>query len=523
MADGVASAPRGFGEPGGDRESLSAALDVLRRRWLLIVGVVFACVMASVVRYETSTSSYEATASVAFGNASLTESALQVSRGSGDPERDAATQVLIASSREVAEGVRQQLESPASPDVLLGAVSVEAAPNANVIDITASTDNAFFSAGLANAFAEQYIATERRTQLAAIDAAQEDLQSQLRALPVDSPDRETLEQSISRLDQLRAVAGGSVQIISRASVPGSPSGMGLRTTIVLGGIIGLALAAALVFLLESLDRRVNSAEAFERAYRLPLLATVPQRSFKRGRAADRGRELEPYRILRSALDFVAVTRPLDTLMITSAISGEGKTTVSVDLAHAIALARRRVVLVELDLRQPTFAQHFALDPRRGITTALTGRADLDELLLQPLPQLPNLSVLPAGALPPNPSELLSSPAVSELLSEIAADDTMLVIDAPPLNPVADAQVLLNLPAIQAALLVARLGRTTRDQVHEARAILDRHMLQPVGLVVTGVRAPGRSGYDDYGPVAPPAPDEAAAWQQQGARWRRSAD
>jgi hypothetical protein len=97
-----------------------------------------------------------------------------------------------------------------------------------------------------------------------------------------------------------------------------------------------------------------------------------------------------------------------------------------------------------------------------------------------------------------------------------------VIDAPPLNPVADAQVLLNLPAIHAALIVARLGRTTRDQVHEARAILDRHMLQPVWLVVTGVRAPGRSGYDTYGPAEPPAPDEAA-WQEQGSRWRRAAD
>lgn len=522
MADGVASLPPSSGEA-SERESLSAALDVLRRRWLLIVGVVLACVLAAVVRHETSTPSYEATASVAFGNASLTESALQVSRGSGDPERDAATQVLIASSREVAEGVRAQLDSPADPDTLLGAVSVEAAPNANVIDITGSTDNPEFSARLANAFAEQYIETERRTQLAAIDAAQKDLQNQLRALAVDSLDRDTLEQSIGRLDQLRAVAGGSVQIISRASVPSSASGMGLRTTLMLGLLVGLALAAALVFLLESLDRRVNSVEAFERAYRLPLLATVPQRAFKRGRAADRGRALEPYRILRSALDFVAVTRELDTLMITSANSGEGKTTVSIDLAHAIALARRRVVLVELDLRRPTFAQHFALDPRRGITTALTGRAELDDLLLQPLPQLPNLSVLPAGALPPNPSELLSSPAVSELLAELAADGATLVIDAPPLNPVADAQVLLNLPAIHAALIVARLGRTTRDQVHTARAILDRHMLQPVGLVVTGVRATGASGYEEYGAVESPARDEAGAWQQQGARWRRTAD
>jgi len=311
-----------------------------------------------------------------------------------------------------------------------------------------------------------------------------------------------LQQSSQRLDELRAIANGGLQVITRASPAHKASGSSLKTTAILGLLVGLALAGALVFLLESLDRRVNSAEAFERLYRLPVLATVPPTAFKHSRADDRGRSLEPYRILRSALDFVAVTRQLDTLLVTSAVPGEGKSTASIDLAHAIALAGRRVVLVELDLRQPSFSHHFALDPMRGITTALTGREELQDLLLQPFAQLPNFQLLPAGTLPPNPSELLGSPAVSTLLADLASDDTMVVIDAPPLNPVADAQVLLNNPAIHAALLVARLGYTTRDQVQRARSILDRHMLQPVGLVVTGVRAPGRSGYEVYGPAEP---------------------
>lgn len=485
-------------EAAAERETLSALFDVLRRRWLLILGVVLACILAAVARHETATQSYESTASVAFGSATLTESALQVSRGSGDPERDAATNVLIASSRDVAEGVRVLLRSPASADTLLSAVDVEAAPNANVIDITASTSSAVFSARLANAFAEQYLATETKSQLAAIDAAQKRLQRQIDTLPEGSLDRSTLQQSSQRLDELRAVASGGLQIITRASPPGAPSGATVKTTMILGLLIGLALASALLFLLESLDRRVNSVEAFERMYRLPVLATVPPNNFKRGRADDRTHTLEPYRILRSALDFVAVTRQLDTLLITSAVPAEGKSTASIDLSHAIALAGRRVVLVELDLRQPSLSHHFPLDPMRGITTALTGRADLADLLVQPLPRIPNFSLLPAGTLPPNPSELLSSPAVSALLTDLASDDTMVVIDAPPLNPVADAQVLLNNPAIHAALIVARLGHTTRDQVQRARSILDRHMLQPVGLVVTGVRSPGRSGYDTYG-------------------------
>ncbi len=504
---------------GTERETLSAFLEVLRRRWLLVAGVVVACMLAALVRYETGTRSYQSTASVAFGNATLTEQALQVTRGSGDPERDAATNVLIASSRDVAEGVRRALRSPAAPDTLLSAIGVEAAPNANVINITASTSSPLFSARLANAFAAQYLATVTQQQLATIDVAQRHLQEQIDQLPVGSDDRTMLQESSQRLDQLRAIANGGLQIITRASPSGSPSGATLRTTVILGLFVGLALASLLVFLLESLDRRVNSVEAFERAYRLPVLATVPPTAFKHRRADDRGRTLEPYRILRSALDFVAVTRQLDTLLITSAVPGEGKSTVSIDLSHAIALAGRRVVLVELDLRQPSFSHHFALDPMRGITTALTGREELHELMLQPFPQLPNFQLLPAGTLPPNPSELLGSPAVSSLLAELASDDTVVVIDAPPLNPVADAQVLLNNPAIHAALIVARLGYTTRDQVQRARSILDRHMLQPVGLVVTGVRAPGRSGYEVYGP-ADPAIREAAEAMPVVTRRRR---
>jgi succinoglycan biosynthesis transport protein ExoP len=500
-------------EPGGarDREALTTALEVLRRRWLLVLGVVLASIAVTVARHETGTKSYQATASATFDNSTLTDAALQVTRGSGDPMRDAATNVLIASSREVATLVGKQLSSPATPDTLLSAMSVEAAPNANVINLTASTDNPIFSARLANAFADQYSAYVAQSQIAQIAAAEKQLQSQIAALPAGSADRATLEQTLQRVNQSRAIASGGVQVISRASPPGSPSGAGLKTTVILGLLIGLALSIALLFLLETLDRRINSIELLEREYRLPVLTTVPQSAFKRGRAADRSRALEPYRILRGALDFAAVTHRLDTLLVTSAVAGEGKTTVAIDLAHAVALTRRPVVLVELDLRRPTFAQHFALDPRRGITTALTQRAALSDLLLQPLPALPNLSVLPAGALPPNPSELLSSGAIEEILSELSSGDATVVIDAPPLIAVADAQVLLNNPAVHAALLVSRLGRITRDQVGRARAILDRHALQPIGLVVTGMRDAGIPGYEAYD-GAPTLDEDDDAWQ-----------
>jgi Mrp family chromosome partitioning ATPase len=109
-----------------------------------------------------------------------------------------------------------------------------------------------------------------------------------------------------------------------------------------------------------------------------------------------------------------------------------------------------------------------------------------------------LSVLTAGTIPPNPSELLGSSALSEVLSELMSEGGMLIIDAPPLNPVSDAQVLLNNPLVQAVLIVGRVDATTREEVARARAILDRHTVAPVGVVVTGLRDPGRYGYEAYG-------------------------
>ncbi len=506
---GSVSAPReleGPRELGGPRErdSLASALRVLRRRWLIVVAVVLACVAAAVASHERTQKTYAATANVAFKGETLSDAALQVTpSGSGEPQRDAATEVLIAHSPEVAEAVRKQLGLPSSASELLDEVTVEAAPNADILNIAATTDEPQYSARLANAFAQQYIDFKASAQLANIGTAQSQLQRQINALPTGSAERVLLQESEQRLSELRAVAGGSANIIGRASPPTSPVGKSLSTVVVIGIAIGLAVAFLIVFLLESLDRRLQSIEEFEREYRLSALASVPQSAFRSRNAEKRTEALEPYRILRSALDFAAVTRPLDTLMVTSAVSGEGKTTVAVDLAHAIALTQRRVVLVELDLRRPTFVQHFNLDIRQGVTTALVRPGIAGELLVQPFPELPNFSLLPSGPLPQNPSELLGSLRLTEMLSELVSKDGIVVVDAPPLNPVADAQVLLNNPAIHAAIIVARAGRTRRDAVRRARAILDRHMVEPVGIVVTGLRDSSRYGYEAYDGVALP--------------------
>jgi polysaccharide biosynthesis transport protein len=486
-----------------DSDGLSASLATLRRRWIVIVVIVAACMAVAVVKHERAAKTYKATASVAFQSSTLPDAALQVTPTEGaEPQRAADTEVLIAHSGQVAEGVRKELGVSTNARQLLKEVSVEAAANADVLNIVASTHDSHYSVKLANAFANQFIAFKAQSQLAGIDLAERKLREQIAGLPSNSTARIPLEQSQQRLAGLRAVAGGGASIIGLATPPTGPSGLGTSSTAAVGLIIGLAVAFSVVFLLEALDRRIKTIEDFERDYRLPALAAVPQSAFASVRAEDRTSSLEPYRILRSALDFAAVTRRLDSLLVTSAVSGEGKTTVAVDLAHAVALTGRRVVLAELDLRRPTFASQFDLQARNGLTTALVRGEEVRHMLVQPIDRLPNLYVLPSGVVPPNPSELLGSSTLAEMLSELKSDGDLLVIDAPPLNPVADAQTLLNNPLIEGVLLIARAGQTTRDEVRRARAILDQHSVEPVGIVVTGVRDARKYGYEAYQSAEP---------------------
>jgi tyrosine-protein kinase len=488
-------------EPAREREGVLSTLSVLRRRWLVIVGVVAVSLAVSVYRYERAPKTYEATASVAFQSGTLSDAALNINTGSStEPQREANTEVLIAHSPEVAEGVRGQLHTTASATELLDRVSVEAAPSADILNVNASTEDPRASAQLANAFASQYIAFRAKSELAGITSSEKQLEQQIAALPASSPQRTALGESLQRLGELRAVAGGGANIIGLASPPTSHSGLHFSTAVIMGLLIGLAIALAIVFLIETLDRRIKTIEDFEREYRLPALTSIPRDAFRPGPARNREELLEPYRILRSALDFAAVTRELDTLLVTSAMPGEGKTTVSVDLSHVIALTGRRVVLIELDLRRPTLSRHFKLSTQRGITDLLARGGSAADALIEPFPDLPNFSILPAGRLPHNPSELLGSPRLSEIISELSSSEGIAIVDAPPLNPVADTQVLLNNPAISAVLLVARVDKTTRDEARRARAILDRHIVEPVGIAVTGLREAGTYGYEATGEV-----------------------
>jgi polysaccharide biosynthesis transport protein len=498
-------------EPDRERDSVAYALGVLRRRWLVVVAAIVICLAAGVVIAGlNSDKRYESSARVLFGTSSLSNAVLQVPTGSDDPEREAATNVLLAGSEAVAGSVRRDLGLSMSVSDLLDKVQVEAEQNANVLRITASDKNPRQAAAIANAFAREFIAFRARGDRESIDQAEQDLQAQMNALPEGSPQRTDLQDSLNRLHSLRALASSDSRVIARAEPPTNPSNLGLKQILALAGILGLALGLIAALVVESMDKRIADVASFEREFRLRALAVVPQKAFGRRGPRSGSSDLEPFRILRTAVDFAQVTRPVRTVMVTSAVRGEGKTSVAIGLAQAIALSGRPVILVELDLRHPTLARTFRVSGEDGVTSALLG-TEPNQLLHSPLSELPNLELLAAGVLPPNPAELLEAPALDVMLRSLLQDGRKtLVIDAAPLLPVADAQILLNKPAVDASVVVARQGVTTRDHARRARLVLEGHNAAPIGLVVTGHTGRDAYGYG-YGEIwQPGAPTDEPA-------------
>ena len=497
-------------EPERERDSVGYALGVLRRRWLVVVAAVALCLFAGVViKGVDSKDTYESSTRVLFDSSSLSDAALQLQRAADDPQREAATNVLLAGSEAVAANVKRDLHLSTPVGDLQDKVQVEAEQNANVLQITATDDDPRQAAAIANAFASEFVAFRARGDRDSIEAAQRDLQQQLDALPADAPERQDLRDALQRLASSHALANGDARVIAKASVPTDPSSLGLPQVLALAGIIGLALGLVGALVVESMDKRITDVASFEREYRLRALAVVPQKTFRRqGLRAD----LEPFRILRTAVDFARVTRPVRTVMVTSAVRGEGKSSVAIGLAQAIALSGRPVILVELDLRHPSLARTFSMADHGGVTNALLG-SEPNDLLQRPLRELPDLEVLAAGVLPPNPAELLEAPALDVMLRSLLQDGKKtLVIDSAPLLPVADAQILLNKPAVDASVVVARQGVTTRDHARRARLVLDGHAAVPIGLVVTGHTSRDVYGYG-YGEIWQP---EAKQYEQPSA-------
>jgi non-specific protein-tyrosine kinase len=200
---------------------------------------------------------------------------------------------------------------------------------------------------------------------------------------------------------------------------------------------------------------------------------------------------EAYRTLRTSVQFLSLKRPVRTLMITSPNAGDGKTTTIANLGVVFARAGVPVTVVSCDLRRPTLHEAFGLSNTVGFTSVLLGQVSAEDAL-QTVPNLERLTVMAAGPIPPNPSELLSLRKASDVFVSLAASGRVVLVDAPPVLPVSDALVLAN--RVDAVLLVCVAGMTTRKDAARAVELLSQVDAPLVGTILNGASEPGGYGY-----------------------------
>jgi capsular exopolysaccharide synthesis family protein len=282
---------------------------------------------------------------------------------------------------------------------------------------------------------------------------------------------------------------------------------------VLAGILGLILGCVAAFIRSSLDRRLTHSHEVQRELDLPLVGSVRLDALGHTALASNGLpalssdELEAFRILRVKVDFLAGNRPPRSILVTSALPEEGKSTVAACLAHTSALAGKPTLLVEGDLRRPVLAERLGIGGGAGLSDYLAGDAEPQEILhaldltassngdsdagLAP-PGIAKLVCITAGTRTATPGELFRSERFATFLSQVAKAYELVVIDSAPLLPVGD--TLEILPRTEAVLFCVRLKQTTRDQALAAKAAMQQIPDRPTGLVVTGVQ---RRDDDDY--------------------------
>lgn len=289
-------------------------------------------------------------------------------------------------------------------------------------------------------------------------------------------------------------------VVTPAVAPSSPSSPNTELNILVGLLGGLVSGLAISILRAALDTKVRGESDFslvsgaprlgwvsydENASRKPLLTQVSPQSPR----------AESFRQIRTNLQFATVNSESKTILVTSSVPGEGKSTTATNLAMAMAQAGQRVVLIEADLRRPMVANYLGLESSAGLTTALVGSAQLEDLLQPWGPD--HLYVLSAGKIPPNPSELLGSKAMSQLLHELETMFDVVIIDAPPLIPVTDAAVLAQI--VGGVVLVVGAGKIKTQDLEKSLRSLNLVEANLLGVVLNFLptKGPDAYAYDYY--------------------------
>lgn len=424
--------------------TLMQLLGLLRKNWLLLLASALVGVVVGAGFSWLQPTLYSATSTgyVVAGNSGTVDAALA---GKNLAAEKATTYLPLVQSRSVAERIAKDLSLESTAPV---AGALKGSNQGVIFRITATASSPQFAAMLA-------------------DAA-------IRATSIEANALETMTVS-GQSSQATIVRIVPVELATQT--PSSPVSPDWTRNLIIGLALGLMAGLGVVVARQSLDRRIQQAADAEEAADASTLGIIPRAdelAVTGGLEHNTGAAAEALRQLRTNVRFVSVDDPARCIVMTSSVEGEGKSTIARQLASILAESGQSTILVDADLRRPVQAGQFGLDGLSGLTEVLAGSLHLEDALVQT--GIENLLLLPAGRIPPNPSELVGSGRMESLLARLKKTH-MVIVDAPPLLQVTDAVLLTT--AADGAVLVVQQGKTRIDQV----ALASRKLAQVEGSLL----------------------------------------
>lgn len=511
-----------------------------RRKWAVLVAVILAPAAAFLLSSR-QPARYQSSAQVLLGQqptSPVSSAAAQASFIPASPQTQAALARVPAVAALAVSAFRLRM----APEALLAATSVSISPDGGILVFSATASEPTLAGRMATAYARAYMQYRLASETFGLRAAIKGLQARL-AQPLDRPVRNSLLQQIQTLEETAVLRTADTKLI-RAGEPGARLAAHTTRNTALGLVLGLFLGIGLAFLLEAFDSRVRSADAIGGQLELPLLARLPappRRLRRENRLAmltePYGDQAEAFRMLRANLEFASLRSEIRTLMVTSAVADEGKSTTVANLAVAYARAGRNVILVDLDLRRPFLHRFFDLDDQPGLTEVALGHVSLEQALaavplglplpptrifsrnghdglgrgvqpVRPFNEGGELQVLTAGPTPPDPGEFIESGQLAEILHAVRSRADLVLLDASPLLQVGDSVALSA--KVDALVLVTRMEVLRRPALAEVKRLLAAIPSARLGFVVTDSRADEGYAYAGYQYLAHPAASQERA-------------
>ncbi|GGM00751.1 polysaccharide biosynthesis tyrosine autokinase [Glutamicibacter protophormiae] len=448
-------------------------LRILRRYWVQIVATTLLGIIVGAVVSITATPKYEASTQIYVSVRGDGQAVGELAQGSTVARQSVSTYASIATTESVLGPVIEKLDLPQSPEVLSAQIQATAPANQSLISVIVTGEDPKLTAQIAN-----------------------EVGKSLKAVVEDE-----LEASTTR-NEPSLVSMNTVQPATEPVAPVSPR---VPLNLALGTLLGMALGLGIAVLRAVLDTRIRSLQEIEHATDVPVLGgiTYDADSPKRPlivQSDPHSPRAEAFRTLRTNLEFLAVSNQehsrARTFVVSSPGPGEGKSTTATNLALALAETGTRVVLIDGDLRMPAVARYMGIEGGTGLTDLLIGSVEVSDVLQQWGKD--ELYVLPSGKVPPNPSELLGSKAMDELLNLLGELFDYIIIDAPPLLLVTDASVLSQ--HASGVLIVAASGATRKQSLIGALDTLEIAGGKALGIIVTmlPLKGPDSYAYGAYG-------------------------